>query len=291
MTPFRQGEMTGHAAHAPAVSLPVTPPPRRRLKDEVRERLVRAHALERVPPERHGFDLESARRKYRFIGFLYRHYFRTEAHGLDRLPEGRVLLAANHGSHALAFDGANILSACLLDAEPPRLVHAMADHRLMQLPILGKSARRIGAVDGSRAKCIELLREDAMVLTFPEGTRAHDRNFRDRYHLAPFGDGFVRVALLAHAPIVPVALIGCEEEAPLLANPRWLRRIMKTHSAAITPTLVVPLPVRYRIYFGEPIRLAGPLTAATVSTGVTTVRDALTKLIADGLAARRHVFW
>ncbi len=291
MTQSRHGQMPEHAASVAPVSLPATSPARRSLKVEVRERLARAHALERVPPERRGFDIDSARRKYRFIGFLYRHYFRTEAHGLDHLPQGRVLLAANHGSHALAFDGANILSACLLDAEPPRLVHAMADHRLMQLPILGKSARRIGAVDGSRATCIELLREGTVVLTFPEGTRAHDRRFRDRYQLAPFGDGFVRVALIAHAPIVPVALIGCEEEAPLLANPRWLRRLMRTHSAAITPTLVIPLPVRYRLYFGEPIRLTGPLTSATVSAGVTTVRDALTQLIADGLASRRHVFW
>jgi 1-acyl-sn-glycerol-3-phosphate acyltransferase len=258
---------------------------------ELRERLERARALERVPPEQYGFDLDAAARMYRVTSFLYRRYFRTECHGIERLPEGRVMLVANHGSHALAFDGANILTACLLDAEPPRLLHAMADHRLMQLPILGRSARRIGAVDGSREVCIRMLREGAAVLTFPEGTRAHDRRFRDRYRLAPFGHGFARVALAAHAPILPVAVIGCEEEAPSLANPRWLRRLMKTHAAPITPTLVVPLPARYRLYFGEPIRLSGPQTEAAVTAGVRTVRDALGDLLAKGLAARRHVFW
>ncbi len=258
---------------------------------ELRERLLRARALESVEPERHGFDLEHAARMYRVTSFLYRRYFRTECNGIEHLPEGRVLLVANHGSHALAFDGANILTACLLDAEPPRLVHAMADHRLMQLPWLGRSARRIGAVDGHRDTCIHMLREGAVVLTFPEGTRAHDRRFRDRYQLAPFGHGFARVALAAHAPVVPVAVIGCEEEAPSLANPTWLRRLVKTHAAPITPTLVVPLPARYRLYFGEPIRLGGPMTEANVTASVRIVRDALGELMAAGLAARRHVFW
>jgi hypothetical protein len=66
---------------------------------------------------------------------------------------------------------------------------------------------------------------------------------------------------------------------------------MKTHAAPITPTLVVPLPARYRLYFGEPIRLSGPLTEATVTASVRTVRDALGELLANGLAARRHIFW
>lgn len=281
----------GRSARRPtSVSLPAAAPPARGVAD-VRERVVRARALERVAPERHGFDVESAARLYGITTFLYRRYFRTECHGIEHVPAGRVMLVANHGSHALAFDGANILTACLVEGEPPRLVHAMADHRLMQLPILGRAARRIGAVDGRRATCIRLLRDGAAVLTFPEGTRAHERRFRDRYRLAPFGHGFARVALVAHAPIVPVAVIGCEEEAPVLANPRWLRRLVRTHSAPITPTLVVPLPARYRLHFGEPIRLAGPVTPATITAGVRMVREALAALIARGLAARRHVFW
>src|SRR5216683_2888513 len=54
-----------------------------------------------------------------------------EARALEAIPSGPVLLVANHGSHVLAWDGAMIVTACLLEAEPPRLVHGMGDHRLM----------------------------------------------------------------------------------------------------------------------------------------------------------------
>lgn len=275
----------------PALPATLRAPARGPTRDDLLGRLVRAHAAERVPPERYGFDLDAAARLYRVTTFMHRRWFRTESHGLEQLPRGRVMLVANHASHALAWDGANILSACLMDAEPPRLVHAMADHRLMELPVLGSAARRIGAVDGDRATCTRLLRDGGAVLVFPEGARAHDRRFRDRYRLAPFGSGFARVAMLARAPIVPVAVVGGEEEAPLLGNPAWLRRLVGTHAAPITPTLVFPLPVRYRLHFGTPIRLHGPCNAVTVAAGVRRVRDALTRLLADGLAARRHVFW
>jgi 1-acyl-sn-glycerol-3-phosphate acyltransferase len=201
------------------------------------------------------------------------------------------MLVANHGSHSLAWDGAMILTSCLLDADPPRLVHGMAEHRLMELPVLGAAARRIGAVDGRRDTCADLLRAGGAVLTFPEGVKALRRRFRDRYRLVGFGHGFMHVALATGVPIVPVAVIGAEEEAPLLANPGWLARLLGTPVAPLTPTLVVPLPVRYRIHVGAPLRLKGPGTPETIARHVNTVRTTVQDLVRQGLAARRHVFF
>jgi 1-acyl-sn-glycerol-3-phosphate acyltransferase len=201
------------------------------------------------------------------------------------------MLVANHGSHLLSWDGAMIMTSCLLEADPPRLVHGMAEHRLMELPVLGTAAQRIGAVDGQRSSCESLLRAGATVLTFPEGVKALTRSFRDRYRLRRFGHGFMHVALATGAPIVPVAVIGAEEEAPLLANPGWLARLIGTPVAPITPTIVVPLPVKYRIYFGTPLYPKGPPTPEVVARNVSAVRASVEDLIATGLAARRHVFF
>jgi len=262
-----------------------------RSQDVLRRQLAEACALENPPPERFGFRFDTAVRLFMVTSFFHRRYFRVECHGIDRLPDGPLILVANHGSHVLSWDGAMILTSCLLDADPPRLVHGMAEHRLMELPVLGAAARRIGAVDGRRESCIDLLRAGGTVLTFPEGTKALMRPFRERYRLRNFGHGFMHVALATGAPIVPVAVIGAEEEAPLLANPGWLARLLRTPVAPLTPTVVFPLPVKYRIHFGTPFRYRGTPTPDGVARQVATVRAALQELIRQGLAARRHVFF
>jgi 1-acyl-sn-glycerol-3-phosphate acyltransferase len=260
-------------------------------QNRLRDRLAEAAAREDPAPERFGFRLSTASQLYLITSFFFRRYFRVECHGLDRLPSGPVILVANHGSRVLAWDGAMIITACVLEAEPPRLVHGMAEHRLMTLPVLARAARRIGATDGRREICEDLLRAGGTVLAFPEGVRALRRPFRDRYRLSEFGHGFVHVAFSTGAPIVPVAVIGAEEEAPLLANPAWLARLLGTPVAPLTPTLVVPLPVKYRLHFGSPIWCHGAPTRENVARHVASARGALAALIHGGLAARSHVFF
>jgi 1-acyl-sn-glycerol-3-phosphate acyltransferase len=257
----------------------------------VRARLAEACALENPPPERFGFRFDTAVHLFLVTAFLHRCFFRVKCHRIEALPSGPFMLVANHGSHALAWDGAMILTSCLLDADPPRLAHGMAEHRLMELPVLGAAARRIGAVDGRRDACEDLLSAGGAVLTFPEGVKALRRPFRERYRLLGFGHGFMHVALATGVPIVPVAVIGAEEEAPLLANPGWLARLMRTPVAPLTPMLVLPLPVRYQIHFGAPLRFKGPATPETITRHVTAVRAALQELLRHGLATRRHVFF
>jgi 1-acyl-sn-glycerol-3-phosphate acyltransferase len=276
---------------------PEAPPPRRRLgrlgrfQAKIRARLAEAAAFENPPPGRFGFRFETASRLFLVTGFFHRLYFRVECRGIENLPAGPVMLVANHGSHVLSWDGAMILTACLLDADPPRLAHGMAEHRLMELPVLGTAARRIGAVDGRRDTCTDLLHAGGVVLTFPEGVEALRRPFRERYQLRSFRHGFMHVALATGAPIVPVAVIGAEEEAPILGNPRWLARLLGTPVAPLSPTLFVPLPAKYRLHFGPPLRFRGPAGPDTVARHVATVRGSLQELIRHGLAMRRHVFF
>ena len=289
---------------APEPLRPPPPPPFRRwwhrlpglgrvarVQQALRVRLAEACALENPPPERFGFRFDTAVRLFLVTTAFHQRYFRVECRGIERLPTGPVMLVANHGSHVLSWDGAMILTSCLLRADPPRLVHGMGEHKLMELPILGAAASRIGAVDGRRDTCADILRAGGAVLTFPEGVKALSRPFSRRYRLAPFGHGFIHVAMATGAPIVPVAVIGAEEEAPLLFNPRWLARLVGTPVAPITPTVVFPLPVKYRLHFGAPLRFRGAATPEVEARHVATVRNALQDLIHEGLAMRRHVFF
>ncbi len=55
--------------------------------------------------------------------------------------------------------------------------------------------------------------------------------------------------------------------------------------------MIVPLPVRYRIHFGAPMRFGGPLAPTTVAHNVGLVRGSLQELIERALAERAHVFF
>ena len=82
----------------------------RALSDEVDDRLARIP----TPLNEYGFDpfgasLTFARRDGTVAAFLYRHYFRVETHGIEKVPEGRVLLIANHAGNTLPMDGAMLV--------------------------------------------------------------------------------------------------------------------------------------------------------------------------------------
>jgi len=123
--------------------------------------------------------------------------------------------------------------------------------------------------------------------------------YADRYKLQKFGSGFMRLALEAQAPIVPVAVIGSEEQQPGLANFRPLARLLGMPAFPLTPTFpwlgplgLLPLPVKYHLHFGEPLHFDGAPTDedAVVEEKVERVKQAIGELFERGLAARHGVF-
>jgi 1-acyl-sn-glycerol-3-phosphate acyltransferase len=274
-----------------------------RLHDWV-DRRADADFLERLRAVRprtneYGFDAfganpEEARAAWFAARWIHRRYFRSEVHGIERVPEGRAMLVANH-SGQLPWDGLCILTAMLMDRARPRLVRAMTERFLPTLPFVSWVFARCGEVVGTPENCLRLLLDDEAILVFPEGVRGVSKPPGRRYELMEFGLGFMRLALRGRAPIVPVALIGAEEQAPAW-NVKPLARALGLPALPLTPippfVAVLPLPVKYRIYFGEPILFAGdPDDDETVGRGVQAVTDTVAGMLREGLRARRHVFW
>jgi 1-acyl-sn-glycerol-3-phosphate acyltransferase len=122
----------------------------------------------------------------------------------------------------------------------------------------------------------------------------------ERYQLKEFGHGFMRLALETNTPIVPVAVVGSEEQAPSVANLRGLGRMLGLPAFPVTltwpwlgPLGMVPLPVKYHIYFGEPMRFGGNPNDEdeVIADKVERVKERIAEMIAQGLAARRSLFW
>ncbi|MBX7101247.1 MAG: acyltransferase family protein [Myxococcaceae bacterium] len=240
-----------------------------------------------------GFSLDYALAAMAPFLWLYKHYHRVETFGLEKVPRGRVLLIANH-SGQLPMDGAMIGVAMLTEANPPRAVRAMVEKWVGTLPFVSTFMSRVGQIVGTPENCKRLLENDEAILVFPEGMKGINKLFHQRYQLQEFGLGFMRLALETNTPIVPVGVVGAEEQAPALVDLKTVGKLFGLPSLPVTPTGVpVPLPTKYRIHFGDPLFFTGRPDDddGELEKKVKVVKAAIQGLLDHGLRTREHVFW
>jgi len=210
--------------------------------------------------DRFGLSRAALQQAFPFFYALYRLYFRVQSSGHEHLPEGPALLVANHGG-LLPFDGAMAVLDVLLNTDPPRLPRAIVDRWAGTLPFVNVFFARVGQVVGTHENLARLLSDGEAVLVFPEGVEGIRKPITQRYRLQRFHVGFIEHALRARAPIVPMAIVGSDDQAPILFDMKPLARLLGLPTAPITPTFpwlgplgLLPYPVRYRIVYGEAIR-------------------------------------
>ena len=193
------------------------------------------------------------------IEFFYRLWFRCEVEGIENVPaEGGALLVSNH-SGALPPDAAMIAKAIKEEHSHPRPLYLTVEHFFKGYPGFSMLLPKIGAVPAHPANVHRLLYdEQQLVLVFPEGRKGTEKLYKDRYRLRRFGrGGFVEAAMRARAPIVPIAVVGAEEAAPVFAQVKLLQRLTGLLYFPITPTfphfgllgMLGYLPAKFKLRF------------------------------------------
>ncbi len=244
-----------------------------------------------------GLDPEWMKYPILAIASLHRKYFRTEVHGIGNVPTGKVLFVANH-SGQVPIDGALIAAAMFMDAQPPRLVRAMVEKWALGLPFVSLFFTRVGQVVGVPENAQRLLAQGEALLVFPEGTRGITKTFDQRYKLTEFGLGFMRLAIETDTPIVPIAVVGGEEQYISVANLDGLARMLRAPAFPIIPQFLLPggqlpLPTKYRLWFGEPMRFSGDADDddAVIEEKVWLVKQTVQSMLNRALKERKHIFW
>jgi 1-acyl-sn-glycerol-3-phosphate acyltransferase len=236
--------------------------------------------------------------------FLYRYWFRAEVEGIENVPStGGALLVANHGG-ALPPDAAIIAKAIREEHPHPRPLNITVEHFFKGYPGFSMLIPKIGGVPAHPANVQRLLYdEEQLVLVFPEGRKATEKLYKDRYRLRRFGrGGFVEAAMRARAPIVPVCVVGAEEAAPVFAQIGLMRRLTGLLYFPITPTfphfgllgMLGYLPAKFKIRFLEPVRFDEEglnQDKALVQTVAHDVRARIQEELWDVLAKRRSVWF
>ncbi len=236
--------------------------------------------------------------------WLYEKYWRVEAEGVENVPdEGAALLVANH-SGMLPFDGIMIGEAVKLEGPTERDVRFLVEDMFGTLPFLAPFLARIGAARASRQNAERLLQQGNLVCVFPEGEKGTGKPFAERYQLQRFGrGGFVKLCMLTKAPLVPVAVVGAEEIYPIIARFERLGKPFGLPYVPVTPAWpllgplgLIPLPSKWRIRFGKPVRFEkyGKQAAKDeilVSRIREDVRDKIQDMLDDMLKKRKSAWF
>lgn len=237
----------------------------------------------------YGIDKNDLIRFVSAFAWIYRFYFKVDVYGLDNVPSrGRGVLVGNH-SGGVAIDGAMAMGSLLLDAEPPRLAHAMIDKFIHQFPGASQLMARTGQFTGNPDQAKRLLRDERLILVFPEGARDTAKLAKDADTLVDFGTGFIRLALETNSPIIPFGFVGGGEALPTIANLRRLGRMLGVPYIPVTKWgLLIPKPTRFQLLYGKPMHFEGTghERDELVSEMVDQVKARIRDLIRQGRALR-----
>jgi 1-acyl-sn-glycerol-3-phosphate acyltransferase len=211
--------------------------------------------------DEYGFDPEVAERLLlASLRPLAQKWFRIEVRGVENLPaEGGALVVSNH-SGTLPVDG--LMTMLMIHDETGRFLRPLGADLVFRLPVVSALARKGGATLACNEDAERMLAGGELVGVWPEGFKGIGKPFSDRYKLQRFGrGGFVAAALRTGVPIVPLSVVGAEEIFPMIGNVPALARLLGIPYVPITPLFpwlgplgLVPLPSKWLMEFGEPIR-------------------------------------
>ncbi|HEY6934793.1 MAG TPA: lysophospholipid acyltransferase family protein [Marmoricola sp.] len=250
----------------------------------------------------YGFDAEVTER---FLLAALRpvaeKWFRIEVRGVENIPtEGGALMVSNH-SGTLPVDG--LMTGLMIHDHTGRHLRPLGADLVFRLPVIGQLARKGGATLACHEDAERMLRGGELVGVWPEGFKGIGKPYSERYKLQRFGrGGFVAAAIRTGVPIIPTAVVGAEEIYPLVGNIPSLARLIGAPYIPITPFFpllgplgLVPLPSKWLIEFGEPIRTdeydAGAADDPMLVFNVTDqVRETIQQTLYSLLMQRSSVF-
>ncbi|MDQ3663949.1 MAG: acyltransferase family protein [Actinomycetota bacterium] len=263
----------------------------------LRRRLTGAYEVDEF-----GFDAELTSTVFMsLLRPMAEHWFRIEVRGVENIPaDGGALLVANH-SGTIPVD--TLMTGLVVHDHAERHLRALGADLVFGLPFVSALARKGGVTLACTEDAERLLGAGELVGVWPEGFKGIGKPYSERYKLQRFGrGGFVSAAIKTGVPIVPCSIVGAEEIYPLIGNLPTLARLLKVPYVPITPFFpllgplgLVPLPSKWIIEFGEPVRTDSLATGGAddpmlVFNVTDQVRETIQQTLYQLLVDREHVF-
>ncbi len=215
----------------------------------------------------------------RFLGEILRKYFRLQVEGIENIPKtGAVIIAPNHSGFS-GFDAIVLNDVLVRDGR--RVPRVLTHHLWFLTPTTALPAQKMGFIEATFENGIKYLKRKNMIVLFPEGEHGNFKPSTQMYQLQEFKRGFVRMALQTNAWIVPTLIIGAEEANITLSTLKFTKFLRGP--ILPLPLNVIPLPVKWKIKFLEPIRLPYKASSAKNSELVHEIADDIQELMQKAL--------
>lgn len=180
------------------------------------------------------------------VGELLKRYHRSEVRDLDNFPAtGGVLAVSNHSGGMLTPDVMLFGTSFYKKFGFKRPLYTLAHYGVFLGP-QGNLLRSAGVIHADRENAAAALRWGGAVLVFPGGdydsyrptTADHTIDFNGR-------KGYIRTAIEAGVPVVPIVSIGAQESQLFLTRGNWLAKTLRLDKARVEI-----LPVTFGFPFG-----------------------------------------
>jgi 1-acyl-sn-glycerol-3-phosphate acyltransferase len=198
-----------------------------------------------------------------FVRLPVQRWFRSEVHGIENVPDGGALLVSNHSGGVITFDVPVIAVAFFDHFGLERPLYVLAHDSILREP-LGTWLRKAGIVTASRENANDILRSGGVTIVFPGGdydvfrptTQSASIDFNGR-------TGYVKTALDAGVPIVPVVSIGGQESQLFLSRGERVAKLFDLQKRFRTKYFPITVGFPFGLTPAFPINLPLPTKIVT----------------------------
>jgi 1-acyl-sn-glycerol-3-phosphate acyltransferase len=189
---------------------------------------VRKRISKRLNAQLEDRDPDYLREMLPLMWLISTFYFRGEVRGLGNIPEDEpVLLVGNHSGGNVIPDTFVFTLAFYTYFGVERGFHQLAHSLAIAWPIAGDMLRKSGTMRASHENAERALECGSPVLVYPGGDWETHRPSWESAKVDFAGrKGFIRLALEAGVPIVPVVSIGGQETALFLSRGAGLAKAL-----------------------------------------------------------------
>lgn len=190
------------------------------------------------------WDPELTKRVVGVLRPIAKRYFRSEVKDLGRIPVGGALLVSNHSGGSTTTD-VPIFAVDFYDRFGYDRPLYTLSHDLLSIGPTRKYLQQLGVIPASRDNAASALADDAAVMVFPGGDYDATRPTLAQNVIDFNGrTGYVRTAIEAGVPIVPIVSIGGQETQFFLTRGTWLAKRMGVIKR-LTRSEIMPIAVGF----------------------------------------------